>query len=111
MRIPVLPLSALICGTGFLIYGIAATGQVSAPAQATAVTGTAQIEHGAAVYKEKCATCHGENQQGTFNAPGLSGNTFQSQWRSRTVAELFGNISETMPPTSPDRSPGRMPLP
>ena len=101
MRIPVLPLSALICGTGFLIYGIAATGQVPAPAQATAATGTAQVEHGAAVFKEKCATCHGENLQGSFNAQGLSGNTFQSQWRSRTVAELFGTISETMPPTSP----------
>ena len=100
MRIPVLPLSALICGTGFLIYGIAATGQVPAPAQAIS-TGAAQVEHGAAVYKEKCATCHGENLQGSFNAQGLSGNTFQSQWRSKTVAELFGTISETMPPTSP----------
>src|SRR5450432_3323948 len=101
MRIPTLPLSALICGTGFLIFGIATMGQVAAPARATAVTGAAQTEHGAAVYKEKCAACHGENLQGSFNAQGLSGNTFQSQWKSKTVAELFGTISETMPPSSP----------
>ena len=99
MRIPTVPLFILLCGTGLLVHGIAANGQAPAPPQA--VSGAAQVDHGAAVYKEKCALCHGEDLQGTFNAQGLSGNTFQSQWRSRSVAELFGTISETMPPTSP----------
>ncbi len=101
LRIRALPLSVLICGTGFLMFAAATRGQVVAPAQVPSGTGAAQVEHGAAVYKEKCTTCHGENLQGSFNAQGLSGNTFQSQWKSKTVAELFGNISETMPPSSP----------
>ena len=92
MRTGVLPLATWICGTGFLISGIGAIAQAGAAPQTDTGSRAAQVEHGAAVYGEKCAACHGGDLQASFNAPALSGNGFQSQWGGKTVSELFGTI-------------------
>ncbi len=99
-----LSLLALICGVCALVVAIGAPRPLTAAqvqAAPAAASGGTQGVSGANVYREKCATCHGENLQGSFNGQPLSGNSFQSQWRSKTVAELFSTISQTMPPTSP----------
>jgi len=61
----------------------------------------AQAEAGRGVYEQSCAGCHGRNFEGTGDAPALSGDTFLLKWRTRMVSELFGEILQTMPPTSP----------
>jgi alcohol dehydrogenase (cytochrome c) len=69
------------------------------PAQ-TAFT-AAQADAGRGVYEQNCAGCHGRNFEGSGDAPALSGGTFLLKWRTRMVSELFGEILQTMPPTSP----------
>jgi mono/diheme cytochrome c family protein len=61
----------------------------------------AQAEAGRGVYDQNCAGCHGANFQGSGDAPALSGGTFLLHWRPKMVSELFGEIIQTMPPTSP----------
>ncbi|GMR04471.1 MAG: hypothetical protein BMS9Abin23_0369 [Thermodesulfobacteriota bacterium] len=41
-----------------------------------ALTGTALAADGAAIYKTKCATCHGAKGQGAALGPALKGNEF-----------------------------------
>ena len=40
-----------------------------------------QAEAGAAVYRETCAECHLANLRGSFEAPELSGRSFQANTR------------------------------
>ncbi len=60
-----------------------------------------QAEAGRGVYEQNCAGCHGRNFEGSGDAPALSGGTFLLKWRARMVSDLFGEILQTMPPTSP----------
>jgi alcohol dehydrogenase (cytochrome c) len=53
------------------------------------------------VYEQSCAGCHGQNFEGSGDAPALAGGTFLLKWRTKMVSELFGEILQTMPPTSP----------
>jgi alcohol dehydrogenase (cytochrome c) len=96
MRCCSIPFSLSICllgGLGFAHEGLAqGTG---------AYLTAAQAERGASVYSQTCAVCHGKSLEGTADAPALSGKTFQSQWQSRMALELYGEISESMPPTKP----------
>jgi alcohol dehydrogenase (cytochrome c) len=85
-----------ICVLGGL--GLVQQGLAQAPGAYFTAT---QAEQGASVYGQTCAMCHGKNLEGTADAPSLSGKTFQSQWQSRMALELFGEISESMPPTRP----------
>ena len=61
----------------------------------------AQADAGRGVYDQNCAGCHGANFQGSGDAPALAGGTFMLHWRPKMVSELFGEIIQTMPPTSP----------
>ena len=91
--------SILICGLFVMMCRMG--GLVLAQDEGARVPGAvtaSQIEEGAGVYSQKCANCHGANLEGGVNAPALTGGAFQAQWRSRTVNELFANITETMPP-------------
>ena len=60
-----------------------------------------QTQNGRSVYDQNCAGCHGATFQGSGDAPALAGGTFLLKWRTRMVSELFGEILQTMPPTSP----------
>jgi len=60
-----------------------------------------QAQAGRSVYDQNCAGCHGANFQGSGDAPALAGGTFMLHWRPKMVSELFGEIIQTMPPTSP----------
>src|SRR6476660_7506785 len=55
----------------------------------------AQAERGKQVYVGHCARCHGDDLANSRNP--LSGDRFAEQWESRTRADLFRRIRETMP--------------
>jgi alcohol dehydrogenase (cytochrome c) len=59
-----------------------------------------QSERGAAVYKQSCGTCHGENLTGDIG-PTLTG-PFWSIWEGRTAGDLLKTIRTTMPADAPD---------
>ncbi len=56
-----------------------------------------QAKRGAAVFEEKCATCHGENTWG----PNLQGNSFWSSWDHKSARSLYSTIIGAMPPDRP----------
>src|SRR5581483_6073349 len=79
MKRSILP--ALIAG----IFGFALNAQEAA--------------RGGALYKEQCASCHGENLQGRSGPP-LAGTDFRSRW---TGADLTDKIRNTMPQDKPGK--------
>ena len=73
---------------------------ISAQSMAAPTFTTAQQIAGDAIYKESCATCHGNNlDDGAFGPP-LNGVEFRSAWFGRPADVLFAKI-ETMPPAAP----------
>ena len=60
-----------------------------------------QATRGAALYKEQCAACHGEDMKGNDIMPGLAGDGFMMNWQGRALDELFDKISMTMPALDP----------
>ena len=73
---------------------------VAAQSLAAPAFTTAQQAAGNAVYKERCASCHGKNlDDGEFGPP-LKGVEFRSAWFGRSADVLFAKI-ETMPPAAP----------
>ena len=74
--------------------------QVSAQ-PATGIFTAAQADSGRALYARTCSGCHGADFEGSGDAPALAGGTFMLKWRPKMVSELFGEILQNMPPTSP----------
>ncbi|MCC6202758.1 MAG: cytochrome c [Gammaproteobacteria bacterium] len=61
----------------------------------------AQAEHGRALYRQHCASCHGNRlNDGQFGTP-LKGSFFRSRWRGKTSAELLAFAVTQMPPAQP----------
>ena len=60
-----------------------------------------QAERGKALYAEQCASCHGDNLEGSGPMPPLAGPDFQANWSTKTVGELFEKTHTTMPATAP----------
>lgn len=58
----------------------------------------AQADAGATLFAANCATCHGDNLQGTPLAPMLTGADFLAKWGGQTAANLVSNIQSNMPP-------------
>src|SRR5262249_14158474 len=56
----------------------------------------AQADRGKAAYARHCSRCHGDDPVNGRNP--LSGDRFAEQWESRTLADLFHRIRDTMPP-------------
>jgi quinoprotein glucose dehydrogenase len=60
-----------------------------------------QAKRGAALYADRCATCHGLALTGGESAPPLTGGEFMSNWGGLTVGELFDRIRVSMPADRP----------
>jgi mono/diheme cytochrome c family protein len=60
-----------------------------------------QAKKGAALYKEQCAACHGEDLTGNDIIPGLNGDTFATNWTGKSLGELYEKINLTMPALNP----------
>lgn len=72
---------------------------MAAEAPATSTFTEDQYESGEALYQTQCALCHGDNlDDGVANS--LLGQTFRKTWSRLgvNVSDLFGRISNTMPP-------------
>ncbi len=90
------PAVALIAA-GFALV-TASHGEETAKPAAAGLYSEAQIERGARLYEEKCATCHGADLTGAPGAPGLSGAEFSFGWNTKSVGELYEFIHVNMPP-------------
>ena len=60
-----------------------------------------QVTKGAALYKEQCAACHGEDLAGNDIIPGLTGDTFSTNWTGKSLGEFYEKINLTMPALAP----------
>jgi mono/diheme cytochrome c family protein len=56
----------------------------------------AQADRGKAAYTRHCSRCHGDDPANSRNP--LSGDRFAEHWESRTLADLFHRVRDTMPP-------------
>jgi S-disulfanyl-L-cysteine oxidoreductase SoxD len=62
----------------------------------------AQARRGQAIYKEQCASCHGDTLGGRVGPP-LAGDDFLAVWSREPLSELAGKIHNTMPQASPGK--------
>ncbi len=60
-----------------------------------------QAERGKPLYAEQCASCHGDNLEGSGPMPPLAGADFLTNWSVKTVGELFEKTQATMPAIAP----------
>jgi len=60
-----------------------------------------QATHGAAAYKEDCASCHGATLEGHGQNPALAGPDFLSNWNGKSLGDLFDKIQDSMPADRP----------
>src|SRR5262249_35038585 len=60
----------------------------------------AQAARGQAIYKERCASCHGDALGGRMG-PALTGDDFVTVWSKEPLFELASKIRNTMPQTEP----------
>jgi S-disulfanyl-L-cysteine oxidoreductase SoxD len=72
-----------------------------------------QAKRGEALYKQECATCHGEALEGNGQTeraqrleralPPLSGDVFKGNWNGRPLSDLFDKMKRTMPRDDPGK--------
>ena len=65
----------------------------------------AQATRGQSIYKDRCASCHGDALQGRVGPP-LAGDDFLSAWSAQPLSELFSKIRNTMPQDAPGKLTG-----
>lgn len=91
----------MILGGVFLVSGL----YVGVGAQGKTVNdgiySDEQAKRGDVLYKEQCATCHGDNLEGSGPMPALAGKDFLASWMGKSVADLFEKTHTTMPATAP----------
>ena len=93
----------LMCGGLFMVSALAVSVGAQAAAKSTndGVYTEAQAKRGDVLYKEQCATCHGDNLEGSGPMPPLAGKDFLVNWLGKTVGDLFEKTHTTMPATAP----------
>src|SRR5665213_1764458 len=60
-----------------------------------------QARKGEALYRQECASCHGEKLEGRGQAPPLTGSDFTMDWNGMTVGDLFEKMQTSMPADQP----------
>ena len=65
----------------------------------------AQAADGKRTYDTACGECHHLTLKGTGHAPELAGPNFLAKWGERPIADVFSQLSLTMPPTAPHSLP------
>jgi cytochrome c len=74
------------------------TATVVAAAGLGGVFSPAQVEHGAKVFQEKCASCHGAQLEGGDHGPPLKDDNFWQEWSGKPARSLYSRVISTMPP-------------
>ena len=62
----------------------------------------AQATRGGQLFKERCASCHGDALRGLVGPP-LTGDEFLNTWASQPLSELVNKIQQTMPQDDPGK--------
>lgn len=62
------------------------------------VYSAAQAEHGAMLFSDQCASCHGPEMKGGPGAPALVGPDFEFSWDKMPVGGLYDYVRMFMPP-------------
>ena len=93
----------ILGGVFFLLSGLYAVvvAQGTAKSVNDGVYSEMQAKRGDVLYKENCATCHGDNLEGSGPMPALAGKDFLASWQGKTVGDLFDKTATTMPATAP----------
>ncbi|HEV7718714.1 MAG TPA: cytochrome c [Arsenicitalea sp.] len=60
-----------------------------------------QARQGSLLYRDDCASCHGDRLNGALDAPPLSGQGFMAKWGGKPASELFAFVSTNMPQDRP----------
>jgi S-disulfanyl-L-cysteine oxidoreductase SoxD len=60
-----------------------------------------QAKRGEAIYRQSCATCHGDALLGREMASPLTGPVFNSNWNGVMLGDLLERMRLTMPQSSP----------
>ena len=91
----------MILGGVFLVSGLYAGVGAQGKTANDGIYSEAQAKRGDVLYKEQCATCHGDNLEGSGPMPALAGKDFLASWQGKSVADLFEKTHTTMPATAP----------
>ena len=96
-------IAAVLTCAAVMMTALYATAGAQAPAKTVSegIYTADQAKRGEALYKEQCASCHGDNLEGSGPMPPLAGADFAKNWSGKTVAELFEKTHQTMPATAP----------
>jgi cytochrome c len=106
-------LAGVAIGTGLVLGFGCKSGKSSEAAPATFSTAEQQIAHGAKVFEQRCAACHGNAGQGTAKAPALVGSGALPRTRPgakvrtgefRTAMDIAAFVTKNMPPNESVRS-------
>jgi mono/diheme cytochrome c family protein len=60
-----------------------------------------QWRQGSLLYRDNCASCHGDRLQGALEAPALSGDDFESHWFGQPLSALYEYTTTKMPQDRP----------
>ena len=91
----------VIVGGVFLVSGLYAGVGAQGKSVNDGIYSDAQAKRGDVLYKEQCATCHGDNLEGSGPMPALAGKDFLASWQGKTVGDLYDKTFTTMPATAP----------
>ena len=86
------------------LAGAAALALVQGQAPASVRDGIYSVEQarrGESLYRQECASCHGEKLEGRGQAPPLTGVEFVMDWNGMTVGDLFEKMQTSMPADKP----------
>ena len=61
-----------------------------------------QARRGGRVYRQTCASCHGDDLDGGDMGPGLASSSFVQGWEGAPLSELMLFTRETMPQDNPN---------
>jgi cytochrome c5 len=89
----------VLCVTSIALVAHIGAQQPDAQSMSTVWDGVytaSQVDRGKAAYARHCSRCHGDDPANSRNP--LSGDRFAEHWESRTLADLFYRIRDTMPP-------------
>ncbi len=96
---------SLKCCLGAVLLSICVAYGQSSSTVSQGVYTDDQAKRGQAVYKERCASCHGDTLAGRIGPP-LAGDDFLADWNKQPLSELFGKIKNTMPQDAPRKTDG-----
>ena len=89
-----------VCAVLIVMTGLRVV-RAQATSTAAGVYTMEQSKKGAALYKEQCAACHGDDLSGNDIIPSLSGDTFATNWTGKSLGEFYEKINLTMPALNP----------